>query len=657
MNQQGYTCSNCGYANPPGVDLCQHCGQSLSARRSTTGSNTRSTSISASPFKKLQAGLMRLWGRLTGRHTSTNKQPFSVGTLPFTAHSQQPAVSQSPSVSLTPPRVIHSVVSQTPSAPPAPQQAHVTPSPRGAGSPRQPSRPLPTNSLFKDERYLIVTPRQLDHTIYYDAVDLICPSCQTAYSQLPPKGFCSTCHQPLKTVLIHEHYQPVQHNMQPQVLQLNGAGHPQIFHHLDLIFFTKATFTILDHPRHWGVLVRGRHARSQDDALAITVQVARAFTFLHQRGFAYTQNTPASWHLALENILVLPGNDAKIADLSTIHPLPTNGKARQQVIGIDIAFLGYLLLYLNDDSIEFPGSPEQAPAPLHPVVERALQRQYASAAAFIQDIRGLGSVAGRRALKPLHGQATHPGQRHQRNEDAIVTFTYDKQQEGQSVPIGFYLVADGMGGHEAGNIASRTVNDIVTDWVLQSKVLPDLRKTTRKLSKESITEELLQDAVQQANQALHRRAQTQGSDLGSTVTAALIIGNTVTVVSVGDSRTYMLREGRLQQVTQDHSLVARLVEANVIAPQELRQHPRRNEIYRSLGQDEAVEVDTFIFPLKRMDRLILCCDGLWEMIDDKEIQRIIEASKSPQQACDALINAANRAGGEDNISVIVVAME
>ena len=87
------------------------------------------------------------------------------------------------------------------------------------------------------------------------------------------------------------------------------------------------------------------------------------------------------------------------------------------------------------------------------------------------------------------------------------------------------------------------------------------------------------------------------------------------------------------------------------------QHPRRNEIYRSLGQDEAVEVDTFIFPLKRMDRLILCCDGLWEMIDDKEIQRIIEASKSPQQACDALINAANRAGGEDNISVIVVAME
>ncbi len=639
MNQQGYTCSNCGHANPPGVNICQYCGEPLSAHRATAENSMRPTSNAASPFKPLQAGLKRLWGRLTGRHTPDTEQPLRMGTIPFTPQPQHPAVSQAPST------------------PPTPQQACMTPPPQRAAPPPQPSRPLPTNSLFKDERYLIVTPRQLNHTIYYDAVALVCPGCQTAYSQLPPKGFCRTCHQPLKTVLIHEHHQPVQRNRQPQAFQLGRAGHPQILRHLDMVAFTKATFTILDHPRQWGVLVRGRRARSLDDALAITVQIARAFTFLHQQGFAYTQNTTASWQVALESILVLPGNDARIADLSTIHPLPIHEDARQQVIGSDIAFLGQLLLYLSNTNVELPGSLEQAPGPLYPVIEQALRQRYTSVTAFIQDIRDLGAVAGRRALKPLHGQATHPGRRYQHNEDAVVTFTYDKQQDGRSVPIGFYLVADGMGGHEAGDIASRTVNAIVTEWVLQSKVLPDLRKTTRKLSKESITEELLQDAIQRANQVLRNRAQAQGSDLGSTVTAALIIGNAVTVVNVGDSRTYLLREGRLQQVTQDHSLVARLVEANVIAPEEVRQHPRRNEIYRSLGQEDTVEVDTFTLPLKRGDRLILCCDGLWEMVDDEEIQRIIETAQSPQQACDALIHAANQAGGEDNISVIVVAME
>jgi protein phosphatase len=214
-----------------------------------------------------------------------------------------------------------------------------------------------------------------------------------------------------------------------------------------------------------------------------------------------------------------------------------------------------------------------------------------------------------------------------------------------------------MGGYEAGDLASRTVNQIVTDWVLQTKILPDLRKTTRKLTEDSITEELLQEAIQQANRVLLQRAKAQSSDMGSTVTAALIIGNAVTVVNVGDSRTYLLREGQIQQVTQDHSLVARLVEANVILPEEVRQHPRRNEIYRSLGQDAEIEVDTFTFALKRGDRLILCCDGLWEMVEDTQIQQIAEAAKTPQQACDALIQTANQAGGEDNISVIVVEME
>jgi protein phosphatase len=156
---------------------------------------------------------------------------------------------------------------------------------------------------------------------------------------------------------------------------------------------------------------------------------------------------------------------------------------------------------------------------------------------------------------------------------------------------------------------------------------------------------------------LVRRGRAKGSDLGSTVTAALVIGDVVTVASVGDSRTYLLRGGRLEQLTQDHSLVARLVEANVIEPEEVRSHPQRNQIYRCLGHDETVEVDTFVKQLEADDVLVLCSDGLWEMARNEEIQRIIEGSRNPQRGCDKLIEAANRAGGDDNIAVIVVEMQ
>jgi protein phosphatase len=449
----------------------------------------------------------------------------------------------------------------------------------------------------------------------------------------------------------------MQQDFKERILELGNAGHPRILSHKDILALPKATFTVLEHPGQWGVVVRGHRPRPISEAIAIVVQVAQAFTFLHQQGFTYTQNNSLSWQLALENILILPGNEVVLTDLSMIHSLPPN--ASRQATNVDIAFLGQLLLYLSTEVPTLPGDLDQAPTSLYPAIEDSLQQKIPSVTAFIQKLHDLSSAEPRpsRPLKPTHGQATHPGQRHQLNEDAIITFTYDKEQGAESVPIGFYLVADGMGGHEAGDLASRTVNEIVTNWVLQTKVLPDLKKTTRKLTEESITEELLEDAIQKANDTLLQRGQAKGSNLGSTVTAALIIGNAVTIINVGDSRTYRLRKGELEQITQDHSLVARLVEAHVITPDEVRQHPRRNEIYRSLGQDPDVNVDTFTFSLMRGDRLILCCDGLWEMVKDDDIQDIVEASKTPQQACDSLIQAANQAGGEDNISVIVVEME
>jgi protein phosphatase len=145
--------------------------------------------------------------------------------------------------------------------------------------------------------------------------------------------------------------------------------------------------------------------------------------------------------------------------------------------------------------------------------------------------------------------------------------------------------------------------------------------------------------------------------MGTTLTAALVIGDAATIANVGDSRTYLWRNGVLRQVTRDHSLVASLVQAGMVKPEEVRGHPQRNQVYRTLGVKPDVEVDIFTETLQRGDRLILCSDGLWEMVGDAEIGRTVGQARSPQEACRTLIQQANKAGGKDNVTVIVVKME
>jgi serine/threonine protein phosphatase PrpC len=144
--------------------------------------------------------------------------------------------------------------------------------------------------------------------------------------------------------------------------------------------------------------------------------------------------------------------------------------------------------------------------------------------------------------------------------------------------------------------------------------------------------------------------------MGTTLAVALVIGNTAYIANVGDSRVYLYRESEgLEQITRDHSSVARLVEAGAITPDEVYSHPKRNEIYRSLGHQSTVKVDTFCVPLQVGDLLLLCSDGLWEMVRDSTIERIMESTlPDVSQVCDELRQAALEGGGKDNISVIAV---
>jgi serine/threonine protein phosphatase PrpC len=206
-----------------------------------------------------------------------------------------------------------------------------------------------------------------------------------------------------------------------------------------------------------------------------------------------------------------------------------------------------------------------------------------------------------------------------------------------------------MGGHDCGREAS----NLAIHCMMQS-IVPNIF-SGKQINGECLIE-MLTDGVQWANQAVYQRNQEYSVDMGTTLTAALVLATMAYIVNVGDSRTYLYRKGEgLTQITRDHSIVARLVEKGEIAPDEIYTHPHRNQVYRGLGSRGEVAVDWFAVPVQAGDYLILCSDGLWEMVRDREIERIVKSCcANPSQASAALVKAALQGGGVDNISVIVV---
>jgi serine/threonine protein phosphatase PrpC len=247
------------------------------------------------------------------------------------------------------------------------------------------------------------------------------------------------------------------------------------------------------------------------------------------------------------------------------------------------------------------------------------------------------------------GWDTGIARRHKPNEDGLVALHSTCTHNGRLLPLDLFVVADGMGGHSHGREASH----LAIQCMLRA-VVPDI------IASDHITDDFLVEtliaAVQWANQTVHASSQQSGAEMGTTITAALVFDGSACIVNVGDSRTYVYREreGRLSQVTRDHSLVARLVEVGAISRDEVYTHPDRNKVYRGLGDKDAVKVDWFTIPVHPGDCLLLCSDGLWEMVRDKGIERILQTcAGDPLQASADLVRAALEGGGADNICVIV----
>jgi serine/threonine protein phosphatase PrpC len=249
------------------------------------------------------------------------------------------------------------------------------------------------------------------------------------------------------------------------------------------------------------------------------------------------------------------------------------------------------------------------------------------------------------------GYLTDPGikRKHKPNEDSLFAMQGARTLNSLPQQFGLFVVADGMGGHANGQDASRLAIQTIIDYML-----PRISESNQ-MDDEAFLN-LLRDGVQCANQAVHQRNLEERADMGTTMTAALVVGSTANVANVGDSRTYLYREPQgLTKITHDHSVVASLVDAGIIKPDDIYTHPKRNQIYRSLGEKPTVDVDSFKVSLLPGDKLLLCSDGLWDMVRDPEIQRLMSApAPDPSMTGKGLIQAALDGGGEDNVSVIVV---
>lgn len=271
---------------------------------------------------------------------------------------------------------------------------------------------------------------------------------------------------------------------------------------------------------------------------------------------------------------------------------------------------------------------------------------------------------------------TDAGRERNNNEDYIFHLAV---RDAKGDPLGLFIVADGVGGQLAGDQASQlavaTVRDSLRDLFappdeFQTKPLDDQHTPFLKtISSDPLRrpppavslQERVLNAVQTGNLSvfgLARHKPEEAGNAGTTITMALVHGDRAIIANVGDSRTYLIRGKNIRQVTHDHSLIAGLIQSGNVKPEDAFTHPARNVIIRSLGRDAKVDVDVFEEKLRKGDILLLCSDGLWEMVrDPNEIAAIARQAPAPLEACRDLIAAANAAGGADNISVIVARIE
>jgi len=234
------------------------------------------------------------------------------------------------------------------------------------------------------------------------------------------------------------------------------------------------------------------------------------------------------------------------------------------------------------------------------------------------------------------------------NQDSLFSSIYRICDHKHDLELGVFIVADGMGGHSNGELASELAIQVSSSVLLDLINDPEID-----LGDENVVFSAIKQAVTQSQDTI----MSYGKDMGTTITLAVVINRRVYIANLGDSRCYLASGDVLEQVTNDHSLVNRLVEIGQLKPEEAKDYPQKNVLYKALGVTGNISPDLFVRDLKPEDKLLLCSDGLWGCVDDAVMANVITSDESLQIRVNKLIDLALMAGGPDNISCILCELQ
>ena len=606
-------CTVCGTHNPPDARFCRRCSAAL----------PREAQLQAA-----YAGDMTT----TPLTDSASTRPFdaTAGTRPLDL--DQPA--------------------QTPAT--AASDADVTrPLPR----PRFFFEALPIGALVGSLPYEILSALKVDSSVNtYSAQDrrkrIRCRTCAYARNAYGDE-YCQQCGAPLIAIEPHNPRYIVKESIAADAIAIERRLADMRLHHggtllpdetfSETIAGTRRYYVVLPEPSATtGALL----ASPQEllDVLQWGIMLAESLSFLHQHNIAFGAADLS--HVSFDDKL------ARWFDFTSAHTIQPGVEGRN-LLKQDVVTLAASLFVLLTGQIYSPRVVIEPPS-LALTFRDVFSGALTTASALADHLReALADVRRPTSYDLRTGRLTDVGQMRQLNEDSLLTLESGQVYRSVSRPFGLYVVADGAGGHAAGDVASGIAVRTVAQQAIETLFVPQFEESPPGVDIAG----WMRNAIQAANEAVHRQRTVTRTDMGTVIVVAVIVDAEAHIAHVGDSRAYLVNAEGIKQITTDHSLVQRLVDTGQITQAEARTHENRNVIYKMIGDRPKIEPDLNKVALAPGDRLVLCSDGLCGYVDDPDIHQIVLSAPSPQDACRQLIDAANTAGGPDNITAIVVQLE
>jgi len=498
------------------------------------------------------------------------------------------------------------------------------------------------NVIFSDEHQHRYSVRQLN--VPEDLQIHVCtnPECGAVFPprSTTPEKFCTDCGKPLERggtdLVLIEARIPIPDNIVR--VAAKGLSHGAV--RAPLAAFVER---LAGQPRHCMVVNRiGPLNGSPDPTQVIRwgMRLARGLDYLHDNGVTFAGQVDGA-------CLGMVNERPVWANFTSCYHHP-DGYVTDRLP--DTRGLARLIFHWLTGKSTYEHDPNLPPA-VQRVFDGILDKNSLSSGLDLGDAleQVVEEMASLQSVGFEIGRSSNVGRVGTLNADSLLCVEMDRIQQSLRRRLGVFVVADGMGGHTAGEIASGTIINAIGRKALQ-EWFPDQFVANGNTD----SQRWLRQAVEAANREVYSLRKSAGNDMGSTLVAAALEGNQANIAHVGDSRAYRINATTIQRLTTDHSLVERLIATHQITREEARYHPQRNVIYRTIGDKANLEVDTTTQVLSIGDYLLLCSDGLFGSLEDDAIGHIGRSAVSPQAACDELIRAANEGGGEDNITVIVV---